>query len=135
MANNAKTRAKILVVDSDPQTMKAYKEAFARETKYKIVSAGGGRAALAKMKSGRFDLIILDVMMPGMSGIDVCSAMSRSVKLKKIPVILASALPVASAAFWKIIREHEEFAVVKETVEKPIEVSELLAKIKRVIAA
>lgn len=133
IGNKKTERAKILVVDSDKNTMKAYKEAFARETRYKIVSASGGRTALEKMKTGHFDLVILDVMMPRMSGIDVASAMSRNAKLKKIPVILASALPVASAAFWKIVREHDEFTVVKETVEKPIEVSELLAKIKRVI--
>jgi len=126
-------RAKILVVDSDKNTMKAYKEVFAEKTKFKIISAAGGREALKKMKTGHFDLVILDVMMPKMSGIDVASAMSVNSRLKKIPVILASALPVASNAFWKIIREHNEFAVVKETVEKPIEVNELLAKIKRVL--
>lgn len=133
IAGKKNERLKILVVDSDKHTMKSYQEAFTHETKYKIVPAPGGRAALAKMKTGHYDLVILDVMMPGMSGIDVCSAMSKNSKLKKIPVILASALPVASSVFWKIIRNHDEFLVVKETVEKPIEVSELLNKIKRVV--
>jgi CheY-like chemotaxis protein len=131
-SNNKAERAKILVVDSDPHTMKAYKEAFTRETKYKIVSAASGRAALAKMKSGHFALVILDVMMPRMSGIDVCSAMSRNAKLKKIPVILSSALPV-DQALLENYSGASEFGGEGDGG-KPIEVSGL-TKIKRVLAA
>jgi CheY-like chemotaxis protein len=127
-------RAKILVVDSDKNTVRSYKEFFSQQTGYRIVTVSSGRQALAKMKTGHFDLVILDVMMPGMSGIDVCGAMSKHARLKKIPVILASALPVESSSFWKTVRNNDEFAVVKETVEKPIETDKLLAKIKRVVA-
>lgn len=71
--------------------------------------------------------------MPKISGIDVCKAMMKDEKLKKIPVLLVSALPVASKAFQDSLGKFDELNVIKDVLEKPFEINELIVKINELI--
>ena len=55
-------------------------------------AAAGGAEALAMLREGSFDLVLLDLMMPGMNGFDVLAAMKQDEDLKPVPVIMVSAL-------------------------------------------
>lgn len=92
-----------------------------------------GHEGLAKMTAANpsFDLLILDVMMPDFSGLDVCKAIHTDDKLKNIPVILASALPITSRELAELLVEFKSLVTIKGVIEKPFEVENLLRFIKQ----
>ncbi len=78
---------RILLVDDEPLIVKGLK--FALESDgYETDSAEDGEMALSKIKSGDFDLILLDVMLPKMSGIEVCQAVRE---VSDVPIIMLTA--------------------------------------------
>lgn len=58
---------------------------------YAVTWAGSGEDALRRIHSGRFDLVVLDIMLPGMSGIDVANVLRSDAHLQKIPIIMLTA--------------------------------------------
>ncbi len=81
---------KILLVDDEESIQLLYQEEFEDEG-YAVTAASNGNEALAKYKSEEPDLVILDIQMPGMNGIEVL----RQMKMidSTVPVILSSAFP------------------------------------------
>ena len=78
---------RILLVDDEPLIVKGLK--FALESDgYETDSAGDGEQALEKIQNGNFDLILLDVMLPKMSGIEVCQAVREK---SDVPIIMLTA--------------------------------------------
>lgn len=79
---------KILLVDDEKNILIVYREEFEDEG-YQVVAASNGEEGLAKFKDEKPDLVILDILMPGMNGIQVL----RKMKMldSTIPVILSSA--------------------------------------------
>lgn len=78
---------RILLVDDEPLIVKGLK--FALESDgYETDSAGDGEQALEKIENGNFDLIMLDVMLPKMSGIEVCQAVREK---SDVPIIMLTA--------------------------------------------
>jgi CheY-like chemotaxis protein len=130
-----KKSVNILVVDNDKSTVETLKATIADNTNYHVDVAYGGQECLDIMKQREkpYDLLILDIMMPKVSGIDVCAAMSKDEKLKKVPVLLASALPVASKTFLESLGSYEELRIAKDVLEKPFFVNELMNKIEDVL--
>lgn len=78
---------RILVVD-DNQTVAEAVEDFLTRAGYQVTIAGRGAQALELMRQTPPDLVILDILMPGMSGIDVCRHIRASTALAHVPVIL-----------------------------------------------
>lgn len=81
----------ILVVDDDEPSRTLAARVLARGG-YKVDTAGGAEEALGKTTANKFDLILLDVMMPGMDGFEVCARLRRSGKSADTPVIMLTAL-------------------------------------------
>lgn len=125
---------KILIVDNDEDTATVIQRTLALSGEYKTETASGGREALDKMKkNGGYDLVVLDLMMPKVSGIDVCKAMTKDKDLSKISVLIVSALPVDSEVFQESQGKFNELKVIKGTLEKPFEIDDLLDKAKEII--
>jgi DNA-binding response OmpR family regulator len=82
--------ARVLVVDDDPVIQKLLKVNFEMEG-YEVLSASDGAEGLDQARSGKPQVIILDVMMPKMNGLEVLAALKADDGLKNIPVILLSA--------------------------------------------
>ncbi len=78
---------RILLVDDEPLILKGLKFALEQDG-YEIDSAQDGEQALEKMQKGGYDLVLLDVMLPKMSGIEVCQAMRES---SDVPIIMLTA--------------------------------------------
>lgn len=64
-------KAKILIVDDEAEARESLSNFLLRNIECEVAQAGDGRQALEALKSGFFDLILLDIKMPGISGIDV----------------------------------------------------------------
>ena len=82
---------KVLVVDDDVAIRRMIVAALKREGEYVFLEAGNGREALDYMRSQQPDVVVLDLMMPVMSGWDVLHERQGDPKLRTIPVILISA--------------------------------------------
>ena len=78
---------RILLVDDEPLILKGLKFALEQDG-YEIDSAQDGELALEKMRKGGYDLVLLDVMLPKMSGIEVCQTMRES---SDVPIIMLTA--------------------------------------------
>ncbi len=100
---------------------------------YKTKIVMDGKKALEDMRENDYDLILLDLMMPEVSGIDVCKKMVKDEKLSKVPVIIISALPVSSPSFQNSQAKFNELVVVKDVLEKPFEIKDLLDKVKKIL--
>lgn len=81
---------KVLVVDDDPNIRRLIVVALRRDG-YEFVEAANGRDALDAMRNERPDVVVLDLMMPVLSGWDVLRERSHDAELLKIPVIVVSA--------------------------------------------
>jgi len=82
-------RAKLLVVDDQPINIQVMYQAFAGD--YQVFMATSGEQALAICKSNPPDLILLDVVMPGMDGFEVCTRLQADAATRQIPVIFVTA--------------------------------------------
>ncbi len=82
---------KILVVDDEPPVREIYSKEFSKAG-YKVILAEDGEEGLLKAGKDLPDLILLDVMLPKMSGIDVLKALKKNELTKKIPVLMLSNL-------------------------------------------
>jgi two-component system OmpR family response regulator len=67
----------ILIVDDDPEIRQVLRIGLS-QAGFEVTEAGDGKEGLAKAKSGRFDLVILDIGLPGMDGLDVCRALRET---------------------------------------------------------
>src|ERR1017187_894988 len=91
MSHFEKTTAKtLLLVDDEPSNLHVLKQILQED--YHLLFARDGKKALELSREKQPDLILLDVMMPELSGYDVCRGLKQNYKTAKIPVIFISAL-------------------------------------------
>lgn len=109
---------KILLVDDEQEQLSLYEQAL-REEGYLVLCAGNGKEALACLEASHFDLVILDVVMPVMDGIE---ALERIVsRYRKMPIILHSGCPDYHTDFmtWladAFVVKSSDISVLKESV-------------------
>ena len=83
---------KVLVVD-DEQQIRDLLSKFLTKKGYEVVSASNGEEAIELAKTENPQVILLDVMMPGIDGIQTCRRLKEEEKTKSIPVIMITAFP------------------------------------------
>jgi phosphate regulon transcriptional regulator PhoB len=81
---------KILVVDDEPDIVELVSYNLKKEG-FEVSSASDGAEALAKIRKGRFDFLILDLMLPGLQGIELCRILRNDTKTKNLPIIMLTA--------------------------------------------
>lgn len=81
---------RILIVDDEPTVRLLLRDVLEMEG-YEVLEAEDGPIALALMADTRPDLVLLDIMMPGMSGIDVLATVRADASLRDLPVVLLTA--------------------------------------------
>lgn len=111
---------RILMVDDEPETRK-YVSMNLRARGYHVRTAEDGRSALTEFESSIVDLVILDIMMPGMDGFEVCRAIRRG---SEVPIIMLS----ARGREKDIVRALDLGA--DDYLTKPFGVEELLARVR-----
>lgn len=115
--------ATILVVDDSRLNRRLLQGILARED-CRVIEAADGRAAVALAASERPDLVLLDILMPGMDGYEVCAALKAERRLAEIPVIVLSALSEPADK----VKALELGAV--DYVTKPFDKGEVLARVR-----
>ena len=116
-------KKKILHVDDEIDTLKSVKTILQNEG-YEVVSVSMGDAALEEMRRADFDLALLDIMMPDMSGWDLLTRIS---KLKSdYRVVFLTVLEATKAR----LKELEEFGI-KDYITKPFDKDDFLARVKK----
>lgn len=80
----------VLIVDDNQDNLKVISNYLLKKD-YKIALATDGESALRILESNKIDLILLDIMMPGMDGFEVCTKLKEKKETKDIPVIFLSA--------------------------------------------
>ena len=119
---------KILLVDDEAGIRNSISRFIRRKSSYKLITAEDGETALDKIRDDSPDLIVLDVMMPGMDGLSLLYELMKSENLKDIPVILISGKVTDEDAKKTCL----DFGAVDYLV-KPFEESKLLEIINSIL--
>ena len=82
---------KVLLTDDDEMVLMSLEELLLAEDIFEVSTASNGKDAIEKAKTGNFDVIILDVVMPGMSGFEVCKKLREMDETSKTPIIMLTA--------------------------------------------
>ena len=117
---------KIVIVEEEPDTAEMFAEMM-RLGGYHVVKSYGGTPALTIISSEMPDAVVLDVMMPDQSGLDVLRHLRRDPRIDKIPVIVVSAKSLPSD-----IRDGLE-AGANKYLTKPVAFQDLNAAVQEVI--
>src|SRR5438552_14933549 len=118
--------AKILVVDDTPQNVKLLADLLTAKG-YAVVTASSGVQALEKVEKEAPDLVLLDVVMPEMSGYEVCRKIRGNPVTATLPVVMVTALDPLEERVKGIEAGADDF------LSKPINQAELLARVKSLL--
>ncbi len=113
---------KILIVDDSP-TERHFLSEILTKNGFQVLTLESGEDAVAKTAEIMPDLILMDVVMPGMNGFQATRAISREADTKHIPIIMCTSKNQATDIVWAKRQGATEYVV------KPVDPQELLAKI------
>jgi CheY-like chemotaxis protein len=117
--------AKILIVDDDSAVL-ATIQLLLERAGHNVVVASDGRAGLATFESGNFDLLFLDIFMPGMDGLETMRLVHQQQPL--IPIIVISGNPAGSASGLDFLNMATKLGAVT-SLQKPFKPAALLAAV------
>ncbi len=119
-------KAKILVADDIRQNVKLLRVILAA-SEYDVIEAFDGQEALEKAKTEKPDLILLDIMMPRLTGYEVCQKLREDGTTKNTPIIMITALHEMDDRIKGIEAGADDF------ISKPFNKAELLARVKSLL--
>jgi two-component system cell cycle response regulator len=118
--------ARVLIVDDIPTNVRLLEARLSAEY-YDVVTAASGAEALEICGRGDIDIVLLDVMMPGMDGFEVCSRLKADRKTSHIPVLMVTALDQPSD------RVHGLEVGADDFLTKPVDDVQLMARVKSLV--
>ena len=113
---------KILVVDDSPTERHVLVDLLTRNG-YQVLTAESGEEGIEKARSEQPDLVLMDVVMPGLSGYQATRTLTRDDATKHIPIIVCTSKGQETDKIWGLRQGAQDYMV------KPINHEELLAKI------
>ena len=118
--------ANVLVVDDTPHNVKLLADILGAKG-FRALTAASGEEALAKLAAEPVDLVLLDVMMPGLSGYDVCRRVRADPATALLPIVLVTSLDPHEERVKGIEAGADDF------LQKPIHQAELLARVRSLL--
>ncbi len=115
-------KSRILVVDDEPDLVELVRHHLAREH-YDVVTAADGETGLAEARRKLPDLVVLDLMLPGIDGLEVCRRLRSDARTQHIPIVMLTAKGEESDAVIGLAQGADDY------VRKPFGMKELLARI------
>ena len=113
---------KILIVDDSPTERHVLNDMLTKSG-YEVVASDNGEDAILKAKLLKPDLILMDVVMPGLNGFQATRAISRDPDTRTIPIILCTSKSQETDKIWGLRQGAKDYVV------KPVDRDVLLAKI------
>ena len=118
-------KKKIMVVDDEEDFLKIIKINLEQGAKYEVLTLSNAKNIIANAHDYRPDIILLDILMPGIYGIDACEMLNKDPIGKDIPIIIISALD-------KNIDKLKAYkAGVVDYLVKPVAVEDIIAKVEK----
>lgn len=118
--------ARILVVDDIEENIELIK-AFLEQEGYDIITADNGRDALEIIKKRNIDLVLLDVIMPGCDGFEICKKIKFDLKMEDLPVVMVTALNAREDRLKGLDVGADDF------ISKPIDWAELIGRVRSLL--
>jgi len=119
---------RILLIEDDPSVLRAISYMLEKEG-YDVLTAMNGLVGLRKAKEENPDLLVLDVMLPGIDGFEVCHRLRTESQTAQLPILMLSAKGQAADRSTGLQVGADEYLT------KPVERSVLLSKIEALLAA
>jgi CheY-like chemotaxis protein len=116
----------VLCIDDDPLVLHCYRSVLAPQG-YRVLTATDGLQGLALATADRPDVILLDVLLRGLSGYDICRKCRRDPALREIPIILLTAWDHPS------VGQTGRAAGAARTLQKPADPETIVAAIQQVL--
>lgn len=121
-------KIKVLLADDDKDILDYLKIEMGE--KYDLITAENGTEALALAEAESPDVIVLDIIMPGMNGLDVCMKLRGDERFKETPILMVTGVTEGSDlpdGFWRIAANSDAF------ITKPVTSGELIERIDDII--
>jgi len=118
-------KPKILIVDDEQLNVELLDGMLSKD--YTILKAYNGNDALLEVERSLPDLILLDIMMPGINGYDVCKMIKNNEKVMHIPIVMVTALKERADRIKTLEVGADDF------LSKPVDVYELIARVKSLV--
>ncbi len=118
----------ILVVDDEPYMIRLLQHHIQRAG-YRMVKATNGREALERIREDKPSLVLMDVMMPELNGLEVLAELRKREETKLLPVI------IMTANAQRFTREEAEAAGVSAFLTKPFSPTQLMTEVRRQLEA
>lgn len=119
--------AQILIVDDSPTEIHVLSTILEKEG-HQVTSAPNGEDGIAKAKSERPDLILMDVVMPGMNGFQATRTLSKDAETSSIPIVIVTTKDQETDRVWGLRQGAKDY------ITKPVDGAELLEKIRAILA-
>jgi DNA-binding response OmpR family regulator len=120
--------AKILLVEDDPMVVRMYQRKFANEG-YNLALAFNGEEGLTAIKKERPDLILLDVMMPKMSGLEMLKIVKADAQYKNLPIVMLTNLGDRA----EDVEKCKEFGAEDYWVKANMKLDDIILKVKEIL--
>jgi phosphate regulon transcriptional regulator PhoB len=117
---------RILIVDDEPDLVELVAYNLKREG-FKVSASPDGEDALEKIRKGTFDLIILDLMLPGIQGVELCRMLRSNPKTESLPIIMLTAKSDTSEKIKGLETGADDYMT------KPFSPSELIARVRALL--
>ena len=119
----------ILVVD-DTKSIREIVAFMLRGRGYEVIEAADGQEAREKIKAARPDLVLLDAMLPKVTGFDLCAELKADPDFKSMPILMLTAITKdtgKSDEYWREKSQADDF------MSKPFKATELVARIEKIL--
>ena len=119
----------ILVVD-DTKSIREIVAFMLRGRGYEVTEAGDGLDAREKIKAARPDLVVLDAMLPKLTGFDLCAELKADPDFKSMPILMLTAITKdtgKSDEYWRVKSQADDF------MSKPFKATELVARVEKIL--
>ncbi|MBH8565069.1 response regulator [Nostoc sp. CENA67] len=116
----------ILIVEDSPSELELMSH-YLKESGYNVIKASGAKEALEKALLQEPDAIVTDVVMPGMSGFELCRSLKKNPATQKLPIVICSSKNLEIDRLWAMKQGADVY------ITKPYTREQLLRAIKSVV--
>lgn len=120
--------AHIFIIDDSPTDVRVF-TTLLEKAGHRVSSAASAEEGIAGVKRERPDLVIMDVIMPGMNGFQATRTLSRDADTSAIPILIVTTKSMETDRVWGLRQGAKDFMV------KPVAESELLGRIQKLLAS